>query len=108
MIRATHSTTDAARRAFTLVEMMVALALTLIVGLVTMTAFQQGSELFSAAEARTEACNNARTAMRFLEQDLAGAFLRPDGAQFVGLQRADRLEEAFGGGFNSNLLNDPN
>ena len=76
---------DAGRRGgFTLTELMVALGLGIIIIIITVTAFQQGAGVFSRGEATTRAMNNARAALRFLEKDLEGAFLQPDGAIFFG------------------------
>ena len=76
---------DVGRRGgFTLTELLVALGLAIIIILITVTAFQQGAGVFSRGEATTRAMNNARAALRFLQQDLEGAFLQPDGDVFRG------------------------
>lgn len=73
-----------ARGAFTLVEMLVAVALGVIILAVVVTAFTQGSEVTTVAHAQTEAMHNARVAMNLLEQDLESAYLEPDGYRFDG------------------------
>lgn len=76
---------DVGRRGgFTLTELMVALGLALIIILITVTAFRQGAGVFSRGEATSRALNNGRAALRFMQKDLEGAFLQPDGAFFFG------------------------
>ena len=69
---------------FTLVEMLVAVALGTIILAVIVTAFSQGSAVSSVANAKTEAVHNARVAMDLLERDLSGAFIEPTGRDFIG------------------------
>jgi len=72
------------RPGFTLVEMMVAVALAVIIIAVVVTVFGRGSRIVSMAHARTEAMHNASVALDFLERDLKAAYLDPDGPVFQG------------------------
>ena len=74
-----------ARKGFTLVEMMVALALGVIIAGVVATVFRQASGLFTLSRARTEVINNARVAMKFIEADIISATL-VNGQLFLGIR----------------------
>lgn len=69
---------------FTLVELLVAITLSLIIGGVALTAFTQTAGVGSLANARIEALNNARAVVTILERDLRSAYLEPDGTVFAG------------------------
>jgi prepilin-type N-terminal cleavage/methylation domain-containing protein len=71
--------------AFTLVEMLVAVALGVIILAVAVTAFQQGGAVSRVSHAKTEAVHNARVALQMLERDLEQAYLEPTGEKFVGI-----------------------
>jgi prepilin-type N-terminal cleavage/methylation domain-containing protein len=69
---------------FTLIEMLVALALGVIILAVAVTAFQQGGAISKVSHAKTEAVHNARVALQMLERDLEQAYIEPTGEKFVG------------------------
>ncbi len=69
---------------FTLIELMVAVALGGIILAVAVTAFQQTSEVSSAMKATTEATHNARAAMLMLSRDLENAYIEPGMPDFTG------------------------
>ncbi len=71
-------------RRFTLVELMVALALALIISAVAVTAFTQTAGVGSMAHARIDAMHNARSALRMIDHDLRAAYIEPDGHFFTG------------------------
>lgn len=69
---------------FTLIELMVALALAMIIGAVALTAFVQTRGVGALAHARIDAMHNARIAVLFIENDLHSAYIEPDGFIFEG------------------------
>ncbi|KXB05752.1 hypothetical protein AKJ51_04850 [candidate division MSBL1 archaeon SCGC-AAA382A20] len=79
---------------FTLVEMLVAVALGVIILGVAVTAFKQGGDVASVSHAKTEAVHNARVALSMVERDLQNAYLEPGGNVFIGTDNSprDRLE----------------
>ena len=72
------------RSGFTLIELMVSVALGLIIMLVAVTAFTQGAGVTTLSHAKTEAMHNAQIALDFLEKDLEAATLNAEGSLFVG------------------------
>jgi len=78
-------TTVSGRRGFTLIELMVSVALGLIIMLVAVTAFSQGAGVTMLSHAKTEAMHNAQIALDFLEKDLEAATLNAEGSLFVGM-----------------------
>jgi len=75
------------RSGFTLVELMVAVALALILMSVVMLVFSQALGVFRRAQATTEAIHSAQVALDFLGKDLEGAYLETEQV-FLGV-RAD-------------------
>ncbi len=71
-------------RRFTLVELMVALAMALIIGAVAVTALTQTSGVTSLAHARIDAMHNARAGVAIIESDLRSAYIEPGGEIFSG------------------------
>ncbi len=84
------------RAGFTLVEMLVSVALGAIILAVTVTAFAQGSGVSKLAHAKTEALHNTMVALEFLERDLQSACIEPDGNIFRG------VSDTTLGGFDNN------
>ena len=77
---------------FTLVEMLVAVALGAIILAVSVTAFTQGATVSTVAHAKTQGMHNARVALEFLEEDLTSASLQPTGALFIGLNSTAAID----------------
>jgi len=75
-------------RGFTLVEMLVSVALAVILMVIVGTIFGQASRLFRLSRARIRAVNNARVAMDYMEADLEGVY---DGTEalFRGMRTYD-------------------
>jgi len=72
------------RSGFTLVELMVAVALSAIILTVAVMAFTQGAGISAISHAKAEAMHNAQIGLDFLENDLEAAFVNPDGEFFIG------------------------
>ena len=63
------------RSAFTLIELIVAIALASILILVTAMIFKQASSAFSQSDARSEVYQNVRAAFDIIKRDISGATL---------------------------------
>jgi prepilin-type N-terminal cleavage/methylation domain-containing protein len=63
------------RSAFTLIELVVAIALASILILVTAMIFKQASSAFSQSDARSEVYQNVRAAFDIIKRDISGATL---------------------------------
>ena len=63
------------RSAFTLVELIVAIALASILILVTAMIFKQASNAFSQSDARNEVYQNVRAAFDIIKRDISGSTL---------------------------------
>ena len=63
------------RSAFTLIELIVAIALASILILVTAMIFKQASNAFSQSDARSEVYQNVRAAFDIIKRDISGATL---------------------------------
>ena len=73
------------RGGFTLVELLMALAISVVILTVTVTVFRQATGVYRQANAKMEAMLGARSALEIIAKDLQGAFLTPPGQRFVGL-----------------------
>ncbi|MGR3293170.1 MAG: prepilin-type N-terminal cleavage/methylation domain-containing protein [Candidatus Scalindua sp.] len=70
--------------AFTLVELIVAIALASILIMVTAMIFKQASSAFSQSDARSEVYQNVRAAFDIIKRDLSGATLNTNREWFKG------------------------
>jgi len=78
------------RAGFTLVELMVAVALATIILAIAVTVFAQGSRVAALMHARSEAMHNAWVALEMLEKDLQAACINPDGSIFLAVYDTSR------------------
>ena len=72
------------RSAFTLIELVVAIALASILILVTAMIFKQASSAFSQSDARSEVYQNVRAAFDTIKRDVSGATLNTNPEWFNG------------------------
>ncbi|MBT6226801.1 MAG: prepilin-type N-terminal cleavage/methylation domain-containing protein, partial [Candidatus Scalindua sp.] len=72
------------RSAFTLIELVVAIALASILILVTAMIFKQASSAFSQSDARSEVYQNVRAAFDTIKRDVSGATLNTNREWFNG------------------------
>ena len=72
------------RSAFTLIELIVAIALASILILVTAMIFKQASSAFSQSDARSEVYQNVRAAFDTIKRDVSGATLNTNREWFNG------------------------
>ena len=75
---------------FTLVELMVAVALATIILAIAVTVFAQGSRVAALMHARSEAMHNAWVGLEMFEKDLQAACINPDGGIFLGVYDTSR------------------
>lgn len=80
-----------AARGFTLVELLVAVALGVIVLSIVAVVFGQTTTVFNDATARIEALQNGRVALDLIQQDLEAAVIDPAGRQFIGVPNGTSL-----------------
>jgi type II secretory pathway pseudopilin PulG len=66
-------------------ELLMALAISVVILTVTVTVFRQATGVYRQANAKMEAMLSARSALEIIAKDLQGAFLTPPGQRFVGL-----------------------
>jgi prepilin-type N-terminal cleavage/methylation domain-containing protein len=85
---------------FTLVEMMVAVALMTLIVAVAATVFKETSEIFRITNARVEIYQNGRAILDRMESEIRSAFIDRDGKYFYGISNGapggapgDRLGE---------------
>ncbi len=97
------------KRGFTLIEMLVALALGMIIIGITVAVFSQASRLFRLSQAKIRALNNAQAALTFIEADLTGAFISTATADhpFVGINDGDAEQRGIDND-NSGVFDDDN
>ena len=72
------------KSAFTLIELIVAIALASILILVTAMIFKQASSAFSQSDARSEVYQNVRAAFDIIKRDISGATLNTNREWFNG------------------------
>ena len=77
------------RSAFTLVELLVAVALASILILVTAMIFKQASSAFSESDARNEVYQNVRAAFDIIKRDISGAMLNTNYELFKSFDNID-------------------
>ena len=77
-------TTILSRSAFTLIELIVAIALASILILVTAMIFKQASSAFSQSDARSEVYQNVRAAYDTIKKDISGSTLNTNREWFNG------------------------
>ncbi len=83
------STTLHNSSAFTLVELIVAIALASILILVTAMIFKQASSAFSESDARNEVYQNLRAAFDIIKRDISGATLNTNHELFKAFDNID-------------------
>lgn len=83
------------RRGFTLIELMVAIALLSVLGLMMITSLRQTSELVATSQSRGEAYARAQGVIARVESDLAQTFTGPGGRMISGYDPLGRQFLAF-------------